>query len=124
MKRDASSNLAFVLRNQQTSVGRRIVSRQSRQLLIEALEAQAEAQRLCVFQKKLAHLCNLRWRGSLRHAKSSNAVALVGFGHLYSRSAGVSPALELAPIAAFVQQPMPAKCRRYLLCLTPSACRH
>src|SRR5947207_7045930 len=44
---------------QQASIRRRVVARQSRELLIEALEAKTEPERLRVFEKQFTNGCDL-----------------------------------------------------------------
>jgi hypothetical protein len=56
VQRDASGELAIIGRQQQAPCGRRVISGESGEFLIEALEAQAEAKRLGVFEKEFAHL--------------------------------------------------------------------
>src|SRR5207302_6428363 len=68
----ASGKSAVVLCEQQTAIGRGVVSRKADEFLIETLEAQAEAKRLCVFEKELACLSDVVCRFYLHQGKTSN----------------------------------------------------
>jgi hypothetical protein len=62
MQRDTSSQGAVILREQQPSFWRSVVTWQSREFLVEALEAKVETQRVPIFQKKFASLGNVNRR--------------------------------------------------------------
>jgi hypothetical protein len=51
MERGAGCELALVFREQQATLGRSIVARESSEFFIEVLEAEAEAEGLRVLQK-------------------------------------------------------------------------
>jgi len=72
MQSNASRQMSFVFRQQQTASRRRIVAGKFRELHFEILEAEVDAERLRVLQKELAHLCNLRGSLRLRKYKSWN----------------------------------------------------
>jgi hypothetical protein len=67
MQRHTPCKLGFVIRQQQSALGRRVISRKFRQLLIEVLEAKTEAERSGVLEEKLTRLRNLAGRLSLRN---------------------------------------------------------
>jgi len=62
MQRDTSSQCAVILRQQQPSFWKSVVTWQSREFLIKALEAKVETQRVPIFQKKFASLGNVNRR--------------------------------------------------------------
>ena len=53
-QRDARDRCAVVARNEQAPRGRRVVARQLRDLAIESLEAEVDAERLLVFEEQRA----------------------------------------------------------------------
>ena len=69
---DAAGQFAFEFRQQKTAVGRGVVAGQSREFLIEVLEAEAEAERLRVFEEKFTSLCDLVRGCRLRNCKTFN----------------------------------------------------
>jgi hypothetical protein len=52
VQRDAARDLAVGAREQQPARGRRVVAGQRRQLAVEALEAEIDADRLLVFEEQ------------------------------------------------------------------------
>jgi hypothetical protein len=70
----ASSQFAFIQSEQQAAIGWRIVTWKSGQFLIEILEAQAEAERLRIFEEKFAGLRDLCGRFCWRYRQSRNRV--------------------------------------------------
>ena len=54
MKRDAACYLTPILRHKKTAAGWNVVSGKSGEFLIEILEAQAEAERLGILEKKFS----------------------------------------------------------------------
>ncbi len=77
MQGDATGQLAPVLRYKKPPVGRGIVTRKACQFLIEALKAQTEAERLCIFEKKFAGLFDLYRRFRLRHGEPGISHAFI-----------------------------------------------
>ena len=61
-----------MVRQQKPAVGWRIVPWKSGELLIEVLEAEAEAKRFSVLEEKLPRLRNLTGRVSLQNRKTRN----------------------------------------------------
>ncbi|SPE24501.1 hypothetical protein SBA7_1030018 [Candidatus Sulfotelmatobacter sp. SbA7] len=59
MQGHTASQLTLEFSQQKTATGRRVVAGQSCKFLIEVLKAEAEAQRLGVFEKKFAGLGDL-----------------------------------------------------------------
>ena len=59
MQRNTTRQLTPVLGNQQPAIGRSIVSGKAGEFLLEALKAQAEAERFSVLEKKLTRLRDL-----------------------------------------------------------------
>jgi hypothetical protein len=55
----APCQLAFIFRQQQSSVRRRIVPGKSGEFLVEVLETEIEAKRSGIFEEKFANLRNL-----------------------------------------------------------------
>ena len=53
---DATGQLSFELSQQQPTIGRSVIAGECGQLLVEPLEAQAEAERLRIFEEKFAGL--------------------------------------------------------------------
>ena len=72
MEGDASCQLPFVLRQQEPAVGWGIMARKPRKFFLEILEAKIDPERLRVFQKKFARLCNVRGRLRLHQCESGN----------------------------------------------------
>jgi len=62
MQGDTSSQSAVILCQQQPSLWRGVVAWQSREFLIEALEAEVETERVPIFQEKFASLGDVQRR--------------------------------------------------------------
>src|SRR5207249_5373392 len=67
---DAPSRLAIAQREQQAPLRRSIIARQFREFFVEALEAEAEVERLCVFEEEFADSGNLLRRFRLPKFKT------------------------------------------------------
>src|SRR4029077_11731811 len=70
MQSHATGLLTLVFSQQQPAIRRGVVSRKSRKFLVEALKAQAEAERFSILAKKFTHLSNLARRFRLPQGKS------------------------------------------------------
>ncbi len=72
VERHTSRQLALIFRQQQAAVWRRVIARKSGKFFVEALKAEAETERLRVFEEKLPYFFDLRWRLRLYQTKTGN----------------------------------------------------
>lgn len=77
VQRHTACQCAAIFRDQQPAFRRRIISRKAGKFLIETLKAQAEAERVCILEEKLACLSDLGRRLRLVESESGISHAIV-----------------------------------------------